>query len=127
MVPTISTKRSPGSTSTTACASWSPDLPPVVAGADRDAGGLARAEHPLPTVDQEADLSPQDVEALGERGVKVLGRHSPAGLDKQVCHEHPLGMLVGVGQNHRPLAGDRVVEDLTAPRHARLCHHIRGC
>ena len=56
------------------------DLPPVVTGADRDLGGLAGAEHPLAAVDEETDLAGKEMEALGERGVVVLGRHAPARL-----------------------------------------------
>ena len=78
---------------------------------------VARGQEALLAVDEEADLSADDVEALGEGGVEVLGRDAAARADEQMSDEDPVRMLRGVGQDHDPLARDRVLQDLAPPVH----------
>jgi len=50
-------------------------------------------------------------------GVEVLGRDAAARADEQMSDEDPVRMLRGVGQDHDPLARDRVLQDLAPPVH----------
>jgi hypothetical protein len=86
--------------------------------ARRNAGGVAAGEHPLAAVDHERDLAPNHVEALGDRGVEVLGGHAATRGDEQVRDQHAVGVLVRVRQDHDPLPGGRILEDLASPVHA---------